>query len=469
MTITAGATTALDYPDELAALLTGSLVLPDSAEFAMSAFAWNVAITSTPLAVVHAADAADVQATVEFANRCGLAVDVRNTGHGATHDGSGTILIRTAALDEMELHAAEQWVRVGAGVRWASVIAAAAPFGLAPLCGSAPDVGVVGLTTGGGLGPVARSFGVSSDRVRAIEVVTGDGEHHRVTPTENPELFWGLRGGKGALGIVTAIEFDLVPLATLLGGALFFSAEDGGRIVERWAEWCLTLPEAATTSVAIYRLPPMPGVPAPIAGVTTVALRFAWTGDVEEGRAALQPMLEVANPVFGGIDVMPYAAVGMIHADPVDPMPTYDAAALLHSLPHDAVASLLAVAGPDTDCPQLMVELRQLGGAVAREPRTPDALDHRDAPFVLNVIGIGVGPGLVATAANTQAVLASVTKWTTGGAFPNFAASDDYAHLRSVYVPETLMRLGGLAVTYDPHEVIRASWPIRRALLGDDD
>ena len=118
------------------------------------------------------------------------------------------LLVTTKRLDEVVVHP-EGWARVGAGVKWLRVVEAAAPYGLAPLSGSITDVGIVGYTTGGGLGPMARTYGLAIDKVRAIEVVTGDGVLRRVTPTEHPELFFALRGGKGMLGIVTAIEFDL--------------------------------------------------------------------------------------------------------------------------------------------------------------------------------------------------------------------------------------------------------------------
>ena len=134
------------------------------------------------------------------------------------------------------------------------------------LAGSSPDVGVVGYLTGGGLGPVARSHGLASDTVRAFEVVTGDGVARRVTATHHPELFWGLRGGKGTLGIVTAVEIDLVEQAELYAGALWFAAADAAAVVRTWSRWCDVLPEEGTTSIAVLRLPDLPVFPEPVRG-----------------------------------------------------------------------------------------------------------------------------------------------------------------------------------------------------------
>ena len=207
---------------------------------------------------------------------------------------AGHLLVVTQGLDEVTVHP-EGWARVGAGVKWLRVIEQAAPYGLAPLNGSTSDVGVVGYTTGGGVGPMARTYGLAADKVRAFEVVTGDGEFRRVTPTEHPDLFFALRGGKGATAIVTAVEFDLVHLPTFYGGAVYFDGADAAAVIDRWRDWSAELPEQATTSFAIFQLPAMPGVPPPLAGRMTLSVRFLWTGDADEGARLLDQIRAVAR------------------------------------------------------------------------------------------------------------------------------------------------------------------------------
>ena len=180
-----------------------------------------------PAAVVAAETDQDVVEAVRFAAANGLRVTPQATGHGPMAELLTELLVTTKGLDEVVVHP-EGWARVGAGVKWLRVVEAAAPFGLAPLSGSITDVGIVGYTTGGGLGPMARTYGLAIDKVRAIEVVTGDGVLRRVTPTEHPELFFALRGGKGMLGIVTAIEFDLVHQPMFYGGSLWFDGHGRG-------------------------------------------------------------------------------------------------------------------------------------------------------------------------------------------------------------------------------------------------
>jgi hypothetical protein len=397
---------------------------------------------------------------VTYAAEHGVDVDVRATGHGAQVVTRPTVLVHTGRLDELVVDPAGR-VRIGAGVCWARVIEAAAAHGLAGLAGSSPGVGVVGYLTGGGMGPVARTFGFASDHVTAIEVVTGDGEIRRATATENEDLFWGLRGGKGALGIVTAVEMDLPAVAEIFGGALYFAGGDIPAVIERWREWSQQLPEQASTSVAILRLPPLPHVPPPLAGQVAVAVRFAWVGDPAEGAAVFQPMRDVATPVLGDVGMMPYAAIGAIHADPVDPMPFHESTVLLRELPPEAVGALLELVGPEAECPQVIVELRLLGGAVARPGRHASAMCHRDAAYTLMTIGIGVPPVREATVAHAAQVLACVGPWSTGHRLPNFGAGADPAGPAGAYDEQTLARLAELAVRYDPRGVLSAARPLR--------
>ncbi|MCY1141048.1 FAD-binding oxidoreductase [Actinoplanes sp. Pm04-4] len=456
-------TTAVETFEALRRRLTGALAVPGEPLYAALTAGFNVAIAATPAAVVEARDAQDVVEAVRFAATTGRAVAVQATGHGLASTLDGAILVHTGRLDECVVHP-DGWARVGAGVRWQQVLDAAAPHGLAPLCGSAPAVGVVGYTTGGGLGPVARTYGWASDRVRAIEIVTGDGVPRRVTATEEPDLFWGVRGGKGALGIVTALEFDLVPLPEVYAGALYFAGADAHAVVHRWREWSSALPAEATTSLALLQLPPMPGVPEPLAGKFSVAVRFAWTGSQASGEAVLAPMRAAAEPLIDAVQTIPYAGIGMVHADPVDPMPVVEDTDLLTALPAEAVDALLAVAGPDARSPQVIVELRQLGGALAAEPAQPSALCHRDAAFVLTIIGVPVPPIADALVPHAAAVRAALGPWATGGALPNHGAAAGPERIARSYDAETLTRLIELTERYDPAHVLRAGQvPVRPA------
>jgi FAD/FMN-containing dehydrogenase len=440
--------------DDLRARVSGLVAEPTDPAYVDLVRPWNLAKEMRPDLVVAPRSAADVREAVAFAREHGMTVGVQATGHGAESALAGHVLLVTRDLDEVTVHAGERWARVGAGVKWGRVIEAAAPHGLAPLNGSSSDVGVVGYTVGGGVGPMARTYGLAADRVRAFDVVTGDGELRRVTPELHPDLFFALRGGKGAGGIVTAVEFDLLPMTSFYGGALYFAGEDAAAVIDRWRSWSEELPEQATTSFSILQLPALPHIPPPLAGRMSVAVRFLWVGDPAEGERRLDQMRAVAPVLIDDAALKPYTAVDSVHADPVEPMPVRDPAMLLDSLTDEAVERLLRLAGPGSPSPQVMVEVRQLGGAYAREGAHPSAFAHRAARFSVLVVGIAPDPRVLP---HSQELFAALADWDTGGIWPNFGPPHDAATARRAYDPATLARLAAVVERYDPDGVLAAA------------
>ena len=445
----------IEMPDDsfepLAVRLTGSVHTPGDARYDALVSPWNLAVEVHPAAVVDARTAEDVGEAVRFAGASGLTAGVQATGHGAIPGIAGHLLVATKGLDEVTVHP-EGWARVGAGAKWLPVIEAAAPYGLAALNGSSSDVGIVGYTTGGGVGPMARTYGIAADRVRAFDDVTGDGVLRRVTPTEHPDLFFALRGGKGTAGIVTAVEFDLIHQPTFYGGAIYFDGVDAARVIEKWRGWSEALPEQATTSFVLFQLPPLPEIPPPLAGRMTIGVRFLWTGEPEEGARLLNELRAVAPVILDDAALKPYTAVDSVHADPVDPMPVIDPAILMNGFPEEAAEMLLAVAGYGSGSPQVMVELRQLGGAYAREPEHPNAFDHRDAKYSLLVVGMAPDPR---SAPHAELVFEAMSDWDTGTVWPNFGPVSDTRAARRAYDEPTLQRFAEITRRYDPAGVLQ--------------
>ena len=348
---------------------------------------------------------------------------------------------------------------MGAGVVWQQVLDAAAPYGLGAVAGSAPAVGVVGYTTGGGISPVGRTYGLAIDHVRSFDVVTGDGVLQRASADENPDLFWALRGGRGTAGIVTAVELDLLPLAELYAGAVFFDGADAGAVLRTWSTWSADLPAEATTSIAFLRLPPLPQLPPPLAGRFTVAVRFAWVGEPERGHEVLAPVRAAARPVLDGVGPLPFAALGAIHLDPTDPMPAVESSALLGELDEAALTTLLALVGPTAACPQIVVEVRQLGGAMRHGADA--AFAQRDAGFSLHAVGLGVPPVREAAIEHGEALVAAMAPWSTGGLLPNFGTRSDAAWYRSAYGEAGVARLREVVLAHDPQNVLAGSRALR--------
>ncbi len=399
---------------ELAAAVAGPVFEPGDAGYAEEVAGFNAAYAPSPAVVVGATSAQDVAAAVRYAAGVDRRVAVQATGHGLLSTLDGTVLVTTARMTAVEIDPVRRTARVQAGVRWREVIDAAAPHGLAPLNGSSSHVGVVGYTLGGGLGPMARRYGFAADHVLAFTIVTADGEIRTADAGHETDLFWAVRGGKGNFGIVTEIEFALMPVARFYGGGIFFPASSAAAVLHAWREWAPTLPEDTTTSVAMLRLPPSPELPEPLRGQFVVSLRFTHLGSAAEGAELLAPMRAVATPLMDGVTEMPYAAIDAVHMDPTTPMPVMDRGATVDALPAEAIDALLAAAGPDVHVPLAVVELRLLGGAIARRPEVPGAVAGRDAAFSVFAIGVLAGPPAEVVAAATAAVVDAVEPWTCG-------------------------------------------------------
>jgi hypothetical protein len=345
--------------------------------------------------------------------------------------------------------------RVGAGARWEDVLVVAARHGLAAVCGSNPHVGVVGDLLGGGHGPLARSWGLSSDRVIELDVVTGDGMLRHASSTQHPGLYWGLRGGKSSLGIVTAVEIELLDQPEVFAGTLWFDEIDLPAVIAAWPRWARSLPEDATTSIAVIHMSSGSHVPPVLAGTTTLAVRFAWTGDPVSGHAALAPLREVAAPLVDTVAPLPYPAIGSVHAEPSHSGPISVRGLLLDDLDDAAVTRLIELVGPGSGCRQSVVEVRQLGGALGRPLRGPSAFSQRDARWSL----LTVGPADGRVVADAARIATGLEPWTAPGALANCSGASAGERARRAFDPDVVRRLRDLSDRYDPAGTLAgAAW-----------
>lgn len=443
-------------PHDLAAAVHGPVLCASDAGFTDACRGFNLTGAHAPEVAVLATGAADVSAAVTWAADHGQPVAVHATGHGSGLPAEAGMLVNTGRMRRVAVDPESRTAQVAAGVRWQDVIEAAAPYGLAPLCGSSPGVGVVGYTLGGGMGPMARTFGFAADHVRSIELVTADGALVTVTESSEPELFWALRGGKCSLGIVTAMEFDLMPVSAYYGGGIFFGADDAERVLHEYPSWAAALPESATTSVALLRLPDLPPIPPPLRGVVSAHLRFLHVGEPARGAELVAPMRALAAPLIDTVSVTPFAQIGSVHADPVDPMPARDDSLLLRDLPGAAVDAMLGAVGPGVSIPLMVTELRHMGGAVARGAAVPNAVGGREASF--NLMTVGPYPPPLRGAVDAAAVAAAdaMRPWATGSRLINFqgwaTAPED---VRRAWPEETSRRLRAVTEAWDPDGVFR--------------
>jgi hypothetical protein len=316
-------------------------------------------------------------------------VSVQNTGHGAEATIESGVLITTAHLDQLGIDPAARTATIGAGVRWDAVVEAAAAYGLAPVSGSSPEVGAVGLVTGGGVGPLARSQGYSSDYVLGFTVVTGDGTVVEADADENPDLYWGLRGGKFGLGVVTAMRVRLVELTSVYGGSFFVDTPDIERMLRSWVDWTGGADDRVTTSAQIVRFPDLASVPQPMRGRCLLGVRFAFAGDTDEGVRLAAPLRSAAPVYLDLLGELPVTQLGLIHNDPTDPLPAYVHGTMLERPDQGWVTALLDLAGPDVTGPTFMAsEIRHLGAATHRDVPGGSAVGGREPDFAVALVGV---------------------------------------------------------------------------------
>jgi FAD/FMN-containing dehydrogenase len=445
--------------EELRACLRGVLLRPGEEGYDEARAAWNLNAHQLPALVVVAESVDHVLAAVRFARDEGLGVGVMATGHGVGAPCDGGLLVNTSRMRGVSVDPASRTARVEAGALWKDVIPAAAAHGLAGLAGSAPHVGVVGYTMGGGFGWLGRKYGLNSASVTGADVVTANGELVKVSAEENADLFWGLKGGGGNFGIATSLTFRLYPLATVFGGSVFYPVEKAREVLALYARWSAGLPDEMTTAVAFMNIPPLPHLPEPLRGRSVVMVKGCYCGEKpEDGEEMFRPVREgLGRPIVDTFGRLPAAAMDKISRDPVDPMGIVQHAGMLSDLSPAAIDALVRIAGAGSGSPLLMVEVRQLGGALVRTPEQPHPIGSGDARFSLNAIGATFTPEMAERVRTHMARLAEATRpYQTGEVFVNFMEADPAEdRVRAAYPPEDWESLVALKDEHDPENLFR--------------
>lgn len=440
---------------ELRSRISGVVLEPTDDGFAQEVFAWKTNIIHRPDVAVGAATPGDIVEAVRFARQNNLSVRVQATGHGAEYPVTSGVLIITKRLADVVIDADARVATIGAGAQWASVINAAAEYGLAPIAGSSRTVGVVGYLLGGGLGPLDRSHGFSSDYLRGLSVVTGDGDLVEATEHTNPDLFWALRGGKTGLGIVTSVRLALVPLATLYGGSLIYEGENVEPALRAWVDYTHDLPDDVSTSVAISNLPNAPMIPEPLRGRSVVSIRFAYPGDEETGQLLALPLRNAAPVYLDLLAQMPASQIGMVHNDPPDPGPSWNRGRLLLPIDQEFVTGLLQHVGPGKQTPFIATEVRLLGGATEADVASGSAVGGRASAYTLILIG-APDPALFDTVlpAVSDALFDTLAPWISPETNINFAGKiESPEHYASAWPAATFEKLAQIRERYDPSGV----------------
>jgi hypothetical protein len=436
----------------------GRIATAEDSDWDQARAAWNLAADQRPVAVVFAENPDDIAATVRFAAENGLRVAAQGTGHGAAPLAplEETILLKTERMRGVEVDPDAQTARVEAGVLVLELSEAAGAHGLSSMPGSAPDVGVVGYTLGGGLSWLGRRHGFACNRVRAIELIDADGGARRVDAESDADLFWALRGGGGGYGIVTALHLDLLPIGEIYAGALVFPAEVGADAVRTYRDWAATVPDEVSSVVRFITPPPIPDVPEPIRGVPLLTIDAACIGAREEGEATIAPLREIGEAIMDTFAWMPAAGLCRIHMDPENPVPGIGEGQTICELTDEAIDAFVSIAGPGSGSPLLLSELRHLGGALGRRDGDGGALSHLDAGFVMYSVGLPMTLELgAAIPPHLSKIDETMRPWATDGGYYNFIEGP--CDVDAILPPNVCERLGEVKRKWDPDSRIVAN------------
>ncbi len=432
----------------------GRMVRPGDADWDEARGAFNLLIDQRPEAIAFPANEREVAAVVAHASERGLRVAPQATGHNPGPLGSleGTLILNTSALTGASIDVDARRVRVGAATKWEQVTPRLSELGLAGLHGSSPDVGVVGYSLGGGIGWLARKHGMQTNAVTAIELVTAEGHLVRTDPVHEPELFWALRGGGGNFGVVTAIEFSVLPLRELYAGALFYPLERTADVLDRWRELLPSLPEEITSWANVLHFPPLPEIPAAVRGQSFAVVMAAFLGSEADGRELLRPLREL-GPTLDTFAIQPPVGLSELAMDPPDPLPFRMQHALVDELTADAVDEIARIGGPGSSL--TMIQLRHMGGALGRP--AADAGARATLPGEVCVLGLGVVPEPAAdpvVRGDLDALMSALAPRRVGD-YPNFV--EEPADPSAFFDAATWERLRRVKALYDPQDLFKGN------------
>jgi FAD/FMN-containing dehydrogenase len=440
--------------------MAGKLLTTQDASWNQERAAFNILVNQEPAGIAVPQSADEVSEVVRSAAADGKRVAAQRTGHNAAPLGSlaDTVLLRTAALTRVQIDADAAQARVGAGALWGDVVPRASEFGLAALHGSSSNVGVVGYTLGGGVSFYHRKHGLACNQVTAIELVTADGEQVRVDAKNEPDLFWALRGGGGSFGVVTALEFDLLPLPEIFAGALLFPAEQAKEVLHGWHEWTAGMPEEMTSVGRLMNFPPVPEVPEPFRGQSFAVLEVVYCGDPADGAELAAPLRQLGNVGIDTTQAQPPAGIAEMHMDPPTPVPYTSESLLTHELPASAIDSLVEAVGPGSGSQLVSIELRHGGGALSRASQDAGALASLPGSFLAFGVGfVPVPEAMAPTRAWLGAFKAALEPYDAGRYF-NFV--EETFDITQIFTPEVLSRLREVKQRYDPENLFKSNHPV---------
>jgi FAD/FMN-containing dehydrogenase len=448
----------------LKARLACEVILPGEANYDEARRTPNLNNDRKPAVVVRPESTGDVAEAIKFARQHSLPIAVKSGGHSipglsVLDDG---LLIDMHRFKNITIDPETRTARVQPAATSGDLAGPAHAYGLALTTGDAASVGLGGLTLGGGIGFMARKYGLTIDNLLSVELVTAEGEVVRASKEQNTELFWALRGGGGNFGVVTEFEYQLAPVGQVYGGALIIPATVEN--VRKYVDYATTAPDDLTTITNVMHAPPAPFIPEDRVGELVLMILVVYTGEMEDGERVMQPLRDIATPVADLVGPMPYPVIYNFTEPATHPHFSHIRSMFSHGISDEAIERMLEVMQRATS-PMAMAQLRPLGGAFNRVPVEETAFAHRDKDFFFAALGLWMDPeddkaNRAAHVAWTEELWSAV-KSERDGVYVNFLGNESRARIAEAYPTDTYARLAQVKATYDPENIFSGNQNIR--------
>jgi FAD/FMN-containing dehydrogenase len=415
--------------------------------------------TRQPAVIAQVTGAADILAALEFARATKLPIAVRGGGHSVAGHGTveGGLVIDVTGMKGIRVDPVARRARAQAGVNWGEFDRETQAFGLATTGGRVTTTGLAGLTLGSGSGWLERLHGLTCDNLVSVDLITADGRFVTASEQQNPDLFWGLRGGGGNFGVVTEFEYRLHPVGPIvLGGLWLYPRDQGAAVLGRYRDLMASAPRELGGGVALITAPPAPFVPPGLQGKPAVGVVVAWFGDIERGQQLLAPFKAALPPVVDMVQPMPYLVLQTLTEPGLPPgLRNYWKSENLTGLGDQAIETLLARAAVVTS-PITQIIILPLGGAIADLPEDATALGGRAATWQYHCYGVWPPGGDDAPHVEwVRGTEQAMRPFTSGGISVNFVSEAGNDRVRAAFGEQKYRRLVALKNLYDPENLFR--------------
>lgn len=444
--------------DDLAARMIGDVLTPDAHGYDDSRSMWNARFDRRPDVIVRCSDSAEIAAALDHAQSNGLRVSVKGGGHSyaANSVADGGLLIDLSAMKAIDVDPAARTATIGAGVTCGELDAATQKHGLATPTPTVSSVGVVGAALGGGGGYLSRKYGLTIDNILSARVVTVDGREVTATPSEQPDLFWALRGGGGNFGVVTALELRLHEVGPqVLSGQVIYPFHDAAHLLRSFRDFMATAPEELQVYPFMFRVPPIEAFPAELHGDPVID--FVLCHQDSDAVDDVQPLRELGETILDAVAPARYIEVQQgFDANLPAGQRYYSKAHDLAGLTDAAIDTVVRYV-PDMRGAFTAAYFDPGGGAIAQIDRSATAYAGRDAPFGFHILAGWTDPSEDASVTGWAADFhAAMAAHATGGVYVNLLADDERDRVPAAY-GANYARLTELKRTWDPNNVFRSN------------